>query len=492
MSNTKFILVLTLCAVSATQSVAQTFEEFAKQQQASYNQFVEDDRAKFNAFRDEINAGFEAMMRGEWTLSTPKPADPIPSRPEPPTPVVKSPDAEPPKQEPVAVDEDVVEPIDIPVAPPKPVVPIPEPEVVVVDKFSFNYYGSVCDIALTPSQKYSLKVINEGAVADGWSTLSKQEYNSMINDCLEWRDKLDLCDWGYFRFVEEMSINYFGKSQINEARLMQLYILTQSGYKVRMARTDNKLIVLIPSMDDIYEYTYLTVSDVKYYIIDSTLSNSEPIYLFDSEFPKEQTFSLRSANKPNLTISSNYITTNNLKLTNSENIPVKINRHLIDFYNDFPRSNNWENYAKRSLSQDVKEQLYPALKSAIKGKSQAEGVNTLLSFVQKSFEYQTDDVQFGEERPLFGDESLFYPYCDCEDRSILFSILVQDIIGIEVVLLNYPGHLATAVLFDSEVSGDYFMLGGKRYVVCDPTYIGASIGESMPSLKKSKAKIIKI
>ena len=121
-----------------------------------------------------------------------------------------------------------------------------------------------------------------------------------------------------------------------------------------------------------------------------------------------------------------------------------------------------------------------------------EAVGILLDFVQTAFEYQTDEQQFGKERPLFGDEILFYPYCDCEDRSILFSVLVRELVGLDVVLLNYPEHLATAVRFDDDVKGDYIMIDGKRYVVCDPTYIGTHVGESMPICKEKKAIVIKL
>ena len=72
----------------------------------------------------------------------------------------------------------------------------------------------------------------------------------------------------------------------------------------------------------------------------------------------------------------------------------------------------------------------------------------------------------------------------------MFSILVRDLLGLDVVLLHYPGHLATAVDLGNSVKGDYVSVRGKRFVVCDPTYIGASIGESMPEFKNSKARII--
>ena len=74
--------------------------------------------------------------------------------------------------------------------------------------------------------------------------------------------------------------------------------------------------------------------------------------------------------------------------------------------------------------------------------------------------------------------------------SILFSRLVRDLLGLDVLLVYYPGHLATAVCFNNEVAGDYITLNNRRFVVCDPTYIGAPVGCTMPSMDNKGAKVI--
>ena len=112
--------------------------------------------------------------------------------------------------------------------------------------------------------------------------------------------------------------------------------------------------------------------------------------------------------------------------------------------------------------------------------------------MQTAFDYRTDDEQFGQERPLFADETLYYPYSDCEDRAILYAVLVRDLLGLDVVLLHYPGHLATAVCFGDDTPGDYMSIGGRKYIVCDPTYIGAPIGLAMPQYKQTPAEIVRI
>ena len=89
----------------------------------------------------------------------------------------------------------------------------------------------------------------------------------------------------------------------------------------------------------------------------------------------------------------------------------------------------------------------------------------------------TDGEQFGFEKPNFPDETFYYPYCDCEDRAMLYSTLVRDLLGLDTILLDYPNHIASAVRFTEDIPGDYVVLDdGSKYLICDSTYIGAPIG----------------
>ena len=150
----------------------------------------------------------------------------------------------------------------------------------------------------------------------------------------------------------------------------------------------------------------------------------------------------------------------------------------------------WAMYAMTPISNEVKASLYPTLESKLQGLSEADAANRLLNFVQTAFEYEYDEVVWGGERALFAEESLHYPYCDCEDRSILYSHLVRDLLGLKVALVYYPGHLATAVCFNEEVQGDYLSIDNHRFIICDPTYINAPIGANMPGLECDKIEVI--
>ena len=168
----------------------------------------------------------------------------------------------------------------------------------------------------------------------------------------------------------------------------------------------------------------------------------------------------------------------------------KVNRGLIDFYKDYPQC-DFPVYACAAMSDEFQGTVLPVLEEAVAGKTETEAADMLLNFVQTAFEYKTDNDQFGYEKPFFIDETFYYPYSDCEDRAVLYQTLVKNLLKLDVVLLDYPNHLATAVYFHSSVEGDFVMVGTKKYIVCDPTYINASIGCAMPQFGDTKAIVVK-
>lgn len=150
------------------------------------------------------------------------------------------------------------------------------------------------------------------------------------------------------------------------------------------------------------------------------------------------------------------------------NVSVKANKNRLDFYSSYPTSeinNNmvsrWAMYANMPIPGEINEKLYPQLKKSIEGLDQLAAVNKILNWVQTGFVYEFDDKVWGEDRAFFPEESLHYPFCDCEDRSILFTRIIRDLLGLDCILVFYPGHLASAVNFSTPVNGDYIELKGK-------------------------------
>jgi hypothetical protein len=47
-----------------------------------------------------------------------------------------------------------------------------------------------------------------------------------------------------------------------------------------------------------------------------------------------------------------------------------------------------------------------------------------------------------------------------------------------------------AVNFPEDIPGDHIMLDGRKFTVCDPTYVGSEVGETMPTMKDKSTTVI--
>ena len=468
----------------------QEFKKSAEKQKQDFAKFKSEARQQYEAFRDKTNAEFADFMQRQWTAVKVQPAIPAPIRPEPPTPVIKDPE----DNSPVPIERLPIANIN-PLAPmlphPSPAVPIIEPAPRHSNTFSFQFYNTPCKVRLENSQRFSLPNIKEETVAAVWRSMGTDLMDETLLDCLVLRNNLLLGDWGYISLVKTLSESFFGKP-CSEAVLLQMYLLSHSGYKVRVASVENRLVLLAAFTETFYQHRFIAQGSDRFYILDANAPQSG-YHIYDHAFPEEKTPSLRQENLPALVYNPGPTRTFTSSKYPAVQASLSTNRNLMDFFNDYPLISQWQYYVSASLSDEIKEVLYPALRVQMGSKSQKEAVSLLLNFVQTAFEYKTDGEQFGYERPLFGDETFFYPYSDCEDRSILFAILVRELVGLEVVLLDYPGHLATAVKFTEAMpTGSYFPLEDGSYVICDPTYINASVGDCMPQYQNKPATIVRI
>ena len=467
------------------QQMQEQFNQQKRQMRQQYDEARKKAEEEYAAFRKKANEEYAEAVKKAWQQMGVEPAIPKPEEPEPPRPPAPVPDKEPttdplPQAEVVPLPE--VKPAVL--APP---VPEPAPE---APTMQFDIYGTGCSVHTnTVDLCFKLSSVDEQGVAEAWQNLSQEKYDAMLHDCLAQRDRLHLGDWGYLRLLQSATEKLLGKGS-NEAVLLQMYLLTQSGYRVRIAKADGHLALLVPFSHTIYNYSYIPIDGLKHYLLASTKGSR--VQVCNVGFPREQVADIRLAGLPVLEGDPQPKRAFSAARFGTLKTEVGVDRILIDVMNDYPLSSAWDCYAHAGLSETVKADLYPVLRSQIAGKSKKKAAFMLLDFVQSAFAYATDQDQFGYERPLFGDESFYYPKNDCEDRSILYSILVRDLLGLDVALVHWPGHLATAVAFPEEVEGDYFTIDGRRYTVCDPTYIGAGIGETMPKFKNVEAKLVKL
>lgn len=338
------------------------------------------------------------------------------------------------------------------------------------------------------SKAIKLGELSGETLSAAWTALSDGSYDAMLADCLNAKKTLGVGDWGYISLVEKVAKSV---SDANEAVFLQQWLLTQSGYKSRLAMTRKGVLQIYMPFDVlVFILPYIEMDEEPYFLITGNSRDDDEIQVLTAGFPEEHLSSLRVAGSPKLAYKACGRRTLRSKEYPTVTLQSEENSNLIAYNNDYPKVvASWDVYANASLSEDAKKAMYPKLRKMLEGKSELAKAEMLLNWVQTAFEYKTDEEQFGGERSLFVDESLYYPYCDCEDRSILLSVLVRDLMGLDVVLLHFPGHLATAVKFKTNVEGDFLDLDDGRYIVCDPTYIGAPVGMAMPDCKQQEVRV---
>lgn len=279
----------------------------------------------------------------------------------------------------------------------------------------------------------------------------------------------------------------------NEEVVFSIFTLNQLGRKAKIGRTGQELLPVIAFNSKVHNALYFifpTEPNLHYSVIDRKRRSLSSVKCYNlspviARWPMDVSLS----RSPRLVAD---VRTKRLNDREKE-YNLAYNKNLVDFYETFPCV-DFAIYGQAVPDPIFLESIRRQLAPSLQGMTQEAAINYLLHFVQYAFRYKTDDEQFGYEKWFFAEETLHSSFSDCEDRAILFAQLVRHLLKMPVVLAYYPGrHLATAVRFrDPDTTGDYIIVEGARYLLCDPTYTGANLGMGMPQLKKVPIEIIQL
>ena len=418
------------------------------------------------------------------------------------------PDAKPAERSSVSVQVDEV-------IKPEPAIPQPQPQIAVEprqekanDYMTFSVFGTECKVRIGNNCRFRLRDVSSGAVADAIANVFPgQQFENMLSDCLEERKRHGFSDWAYYQMLLALTNKFYGNT--SEGVLCQAFLYSQSGYKMRLAHDANKLYMLAATRHFIFNKQFYVLDGDWYFLLGG--DKVEQLGICEASFPNESSLSLQISAAQLLADNPTMKRTITSRFNGDFSFTITSNKNYIDFFETYPSStvnNNfmtrWSMYANTPLEKGIREQLYPPMKAKLQGLSQREAVQQLLWWMHGEvdlegqikqadcFLYNYDETVWGVDRAFFGEETLFYPYCDCEDRSILLSHLVRDLLDLDVVLVHYPGHLAMAVNFTEPLEGnfDYVTVDGRQFVICDPTFIGGHVGDTMTGCENQPITVI--
>ncbi|MDZ7724021.1 MAG: hypothetical protein U5R06_14730 [candidate division KSB1 bacterium] len=359
-------------------------------------------------------------------------------------------------------------------------------------KIQFPFYDAYCSVnfASLPDWTPSTPITNTG-IAEAWRTLASHPHSTTLRQLKYIANQMKLNDWGHMLLYHAFS-EKTAPYNINKQLVLDWFLLNKSGYDIKLAFQDNSILLLVPSTQVIYEAPYVMVDGQKFYFFgfENKLNKRKRIYTYRGQYTgNEKQFDLSLTALPRVTRKNQV---RNLKFNykgETVNLNIKYSRNAVDFLSDYPQT-ELELFFRSNPSTSFQRSLIQALRPYVENKTKVEAVNFLLRLAQTAFHYRTDDQQFGFEKYMLPEETLHYPSSDCEDRSILFAFLVRRLVRTDVVLLDYPGHVATAVYLGEPAFGNTVTYRGKRFVICDPTYINASPGTAMPQFASVRPNVI--
>ncbi len=352
---------------------------------------------------------------------------------------------------------------------------------------TLNFYGISVKIPETDFEWNSAKTVDKDQIAAFFKTFAGNDHFLQIIKILQsTAETQNLNGYGYLRLVQKTAAKYF--NQTNNQVLFTWLALLKSGYDAKVGYNNQNIYLLVNFDTQVYYYSYIENEGKRYYLIPFSYQNKlkQPITSFPESYPgSKNPVSLIITQTPALPVT---VKTRTL-FYDSDTVFLKYNKNLKDFFGTYPDC-DLSLYFVPAPSIIALRSLANYLNPLLKGKTTVEKVNILMDFMQRGFPYATDEKQFGKEKYMFAEETIAYPYSDCEDRAILLSHLIGFFTGQKTIGLAFPGHISLAVSLPGDIAGSYIEHDKKRYYICDPTYIGSKVGMIMPEYANSKPKII--
>ena len=436
------------------------FQSFRQEVLTGYTDFLRTTWEDFNVFRSESRDN-KPKPRTAPTVDSPSPPPSTPERPTKPTPAATP--------------------------------PAPSPTPAVQNNITLDFYGT--RLMLPALKSAALRSSDNNGVADFWQILDSQGLGSKIGKTMkEIAERHRFNDWMMLRLVETYVANQLPTVSADTRTAMCQYLLCHIGYDVRVALNDGFLALLVPYSTTIYSSSYIDVDGKRFTMVfdaksgRTTASGSVRTYRLPGERNAGGLIDPVFRQAPRITESMVPV-----KLTDKKiSVTCNVNANLGKLLYDYPQIPLIE-YSRSSLQPSFRKELTSQLRQMTAGMTQEEAVGTLLNLVQHAFKYATDQKQFGFEKPLFPEESAIYGINDCEDRALLFGLLIRQVTGLDCLLVEYPGHVACAVLLpEYQGNGTCYSFDRHRYVLADPTFIGAKIGMCMPDYRGSQPKLFKL
>ena len=471
---------------------AETFSEFKRQQAAAYKQYKdENDRAFASYLKSQWQAYKKFVSASLYEKPKPKKIPKTAPKPAPkagPKVIIKV-------KKPSRIQEPKLPP-SVVAQPPKPkekptITLMPKKEKqkpsgptvskAVTHDVVFDFFGTQVGFDVPGKiKKARFYPANQQGISNYFDAVATSDYGVLLKEIKQVRHSMRLNDWGLYLLVQRIAESLYRYD--DERQLFEWFVFNKLGYAVKAGLSDGHAIAMFYSKKIIYSTPNFRFGKRRYYVISHyNKGGMGAVYSYKQNYPHAtKAFDLSLHALPRLKPDYRTKRLEFVHLGKKYRISYKYNKNLIDFFSTYPQA-DYATFFNAPVDPMTYVSIVDSLRGYINGKRAAEAMNFVLNFVQNAFAYETDQQQFGREKVMFAEETLFYKASDCEDRAILYSFLTKELFGVPVLGIKYPNHMATALYIP--LDGDKVRIRGREFVVADPTYINANIGEAMPQFK---------
>lgn len=502
-------LLILLSVMLALTAAAQQPDDLRRQ----FEELKNSRRKAYDDFRAQCNADFAEALRQEWSSFPAQPAEKAPLTVAMPRPVTLPGDKQlqlpnpDPRANLAAIGQiaNAVLPVDIAVERSGSATDLSETVVVrelhpapVASAVVFNFYGNRVVVPWEGSAEIRLASADEAGFSRLWSTLAAAPHQAAVDFLTDYCTLHRLNGWATYQLVKKFTERVCPDDRPDERIALQAFLLSQLKFKAQVAAHGNRLVLLLPFSEELYEVPYLTINNTRHYIYAYTPVTSDGEYrTCVREFAyADRQLSLVMDGRMKIGIPKE-VELSRWSVLLGEKFTVPTDFGIISLLYDYPSVEAQVRY-RQGLSTAFSERILSVLRRKTSALSETEKVAYLLNLVQHGFAYESDASLFGRPKPLFIEESFFYGRNNAKDRAAIFAWLVKQVAQLDTVLVSYEnsarngGHIACAVAFTSEVGGLTVNHRNKRYVVCDPTCINAGIGMLTPDYAGIEGVVLRL
>jgi len=317
--------------------------------------------------------------------------------------------------------------------------------------------------------------LSASAIQNFYQKLNNSNYQSILSSLLAYKEKHQLNDWIYYQLIRKTAQQISPKAEnYQRYTLYKWFLLSKSGYDARLSIGNNRIIFYVKNDENINDIPFFSIEGNKYMCLNyhdygKIDFEKDKVYPVNVTIPEARnSFSYKVTRMPDFKPESyNEKEIQFSYRSRPYHFQVKLNPEVENIFKNYPGV-DFESYFNIPLSHETYHSLIPILKKNIDGMSQKKGVDYLIRFTRYAFLYQTDENNFGKEKRLSPEQTLFSKYSDCDDRAALFFYLVKEIYNLPMIALLYPTHISMAVQFD-KAQGKSIIYKGQKYSVCEPT-----------------------